>query len=187
MGDEDRTHNRIAESVAEADWDDERNQSRPIDRTHHAEAQLEAILDRVLRTYHQNEGHGGANWIGESILDAALVPVAREAFLDADDMPPDHEVLEVLEREGMHLLGEGYHVMALAEPANRFVVKYAKHGEAIPPLAPSREQPRREDWAHDHGVQPEGRLHPAIWQHIRSFEAYGSLVVLSRVYVAEST
>jgi len=187
MGDEDRPHNQIVESVAEADWHEERDrQSRPIVRTHHAEAQLEAIFEQVLRAYHQNVGHGGANWIGESILDAALVPVAREAFLDADDMPPDHEILQVLEREGMHLLGEGYHVMALAEPANRFVVKYAKHGEAIPPLAPSWEQPRREDWAHDHGVQPEGSLHPAIWQHIRSFEAYGPLVVLSRVYVAES-
>ena len=66
----------------------------------HAEAQFEAILERVLRAYHRNEGHGGANWIGESLLDAELVPVAREAFLDADDMPPDHEVLQVLDGEG---------------------------------------------------------------------------------------
>src|SRR4030095_10186526 len=28
--------------------------------------------------------------------------------------------------------------------------------------------------------------HPAIWQHIRSFEAYGPLAVPSRVYLAES-
>ena len=63
----------------------------------HAEAQFEAILERVLRAYHQNERHGGANWIGESLLDAELVPVAREAFLDADDMPPDHEVLQALD------------------------------------------------------------------------------------------
>ena len=48
------------------------------------------------------------------------------------------------------------------------------------------EQPPREEWAHDHGVQPEGRLHPAIWQHIRSFEVYGPLAVPSRVYLAES-
>ena len=81
-----------------------------------AEAQFEAILERVLRVYHQNEGHGGANWIGESLLDAVLVPVAREAFLDADDMPPDHEVLQVLDGEGMHLLGEGYHVMRSSSP-----------------------------------------------------------------------
>jgi hypothetical protein len=140
----------------------------------------------VLRAYHQDEGHGGAKWIGENILDAELVPVAREAFLDSDDMPPDHEVLQVLDGEGMHLLGEGYHVMALGEPANRFVVKYVKHGTGIPPLAPPREQARREEWAHDHGVHPEGRLHPAIWQHIRSFEAYGPLAVPSRVYLAES-
>ena len=94
-----------------------------------AEASFEAILERVLRVYHQNERHGGANWIGESLLDAVLVPVAREAFLDADDMPPDHEVLQALDAEGVHLLGEGYHVMTLVEPANRFVMKYAKNRE----------------------------------------------------------
>jgi calcineurin-like phosphoesterase family protein len=154
--------------------------------TQDAEASFEAILERVLRTYHRSERHGGANSIGESLLDAALVPVAREAFLDADDMPPDHEVLQVLDAEGVHLLGEGYHVMTLVEPANRFVMKYAKNREDVPPLAPSGEQPPREDWAHDHGVQPEGRLHPAIWQHIRSFEAYGRLAVPSRVYLADS-
>ena len=155
-------------------------------RPEHGEAQFEAILERVLRAYHRDERHGGANWIGETILDTELVPVAREAFLDADDMPPDPEVLQALDGDGLHLLGEGYHVMTLAEPGNRFVVKYAKNLEGVPPLAPSREQPRREEWAHDHGVQPDGRLHPAIWQHIRSFEAYGPLVVPSRVYVAES-
>ena len=118
-------------------WDEKRDrQSGRIVRTQDAEAQFKAILERVLRAYHRDEGHGGANWIGERILDAELVPVAREAFLDADDMPPDHEVLQVLDGEGMHLLGEGYHVMALAEPANRFVVKYAKNREGIPPLAP---------------------------------------------------
>lgn len=151
-----------------------------------AEARFEAILERALRVYHQNERHGGASWIGESLLDAMLVPVAREAFLDADDMPPDHEVLQALGAEGVHLLGEGYHVMTLVEPANRFVMKYAKNRKDVPPLAPSAEQPPREDWAHDHGVQPEGRLHPAIWQHIRSFEAYGPLAVPSRVYLADS-
>jgi len=76
--------------------------------------------------------------------------------------------------------------MTLAEPANRFVVKYTKNREGIPPLAPPREQPRREEWAHDHSVQPDGCLHPAIWQHIRSFEAYGPLAVPNRVYLAES-
>jgi hypothetical protein len=34
--------------------------------------------------------------IGESILDGDLVPVAREAFLDADDMPSDPDVLQEL-------------------------------------------------------------------------------------------
>src|SRR6266480_8002579 len=86
-----------------------------------AEAQFEAILERVLRAYHRDERHGDANWIGEGILDPQLVPVAREAFLEADDMPPDDDVLRVLDGEGMHLLGEGYHVMTLEEPENRFV------------------------------------------------------------------
>ena len=51
-------------------------------------------------------------------------------------MPPDREVLQVIDGEGMHLLGEGYHVMALAEPANRFMVKYAKSTKGIGPIAP---------------------------------------------------
>jgi hypothetical protein len=152
----------------------------------HAEAQFKAILERVLRAYHRDDRHGGANWIGERILDEVLVPVAREAALSADDMPPDHEVLQVLDGEGLHLLGEGYHVIALVEPAHRFMVKYAKSPEGIPPLAPSGEQPRREEWAHDHGVQPDGCLHPSIWQHIRSLEVYGPLAVPNRVYLAES-
>jgi hypothetical protein len=87
----------------------------------HADRQFEAILERVLRTYHQDERHGGANSVGETILDAALMPVAHEAFLDADDMPPDQEVLRVLD-DGLHFLGEGYHLLVLREPANRFVV-----------------------------------------------------------------
>jgi calcineurin-like phosphoesterase family protein len=151
-----------------------------------AEPQFQAILERVLRAYHRDEGHGGANWIGTNVLDPALVPVAREAFLEADDMLPDHEVLQVLDGERMHLLGEGYHVVALAEPTNRFIVKYVKNREEIPPLAPFHEQPRREEWAHDHGIQPDGSLHPTIWQHIRSFEVYGPLAVPNRVYLADS-
>jgi hypothetical protein len=152
----------------------------------HADAQFRAIVDRVLRAYHRDEGHGDADWIGESLLDAELVPVAREAFSDADDMPPDDEVLRVLDNEELHLLGEGYHVMALAEAANRFVVKYAKNLEGIPPLAPPQEQPPRDEWLHDHGVQPDGHLHPAIWQHVRSLEVYGPLAVPNRVYLAEN-
>jgi calcineurin-like phosphoesterase family protein len=149
------------------------------------ESRFEAILERVLRAYHRDEGHGGANWIRDRILDAELIPVTRAAFLDADELPDDREVLQVLDGGGLRLLGEGYHVMALAEPANRFVVKYAKSQEGIPPLAPTRMQPQPE-WARDHGVQPDGCLHPAIWQHIRSFEAYGPLAVPNRVYLAES-
>jgi hypothetical protein len=152
----------------------------------HAEVQFKAILERVLRVYHRDEGHGGADCIGERILDAELVPAAREAFRAADNMPPDHEALQVLDGNGMYLLGEGYHVIALAEPAKRFVVKYAKNQKGIPPLAPPQEQPRREEWAHDHGIQPDGSLHPTIWQHIRSLEVYGPLASPNRVYVAES-
>src|SRR5690242_11431812 len=126
----------------------------------HAEAQFQAILERVLRAYHRDEGHAGANWIGMNVLDPALVPVAREAFLKVDDMAPDVEVLRVLDGEGMQFLGEGYHVIALAEPTKRFIVKYVKNREEIPPLAPAHEQPRREEWAHDHGIQPDGSLHP---------------------------
>jgi hypothetical protein len=152
----------------------------------HAEVQFKAVLERVLRAYHRDEGHGGANWIGESVLDVELIPVVHEAFLEADDMPPDDEVLQVLDGEGMRLLGEGYHVMTLAEPTNRFVVKYVKNLDETPPLAPPQEQPPREEWTHDHGVQPDGSLHPAIWQHIRSLEVYGPLAVPNRVYLAES-
>lgn len=147
---------------------------------------LEAILERALRAYHRNELHGGASWIGERILDAELVPVAREAFLDADDMPSDDDVQQILNGEPMPLLGEGYHVMALVEPARRLVMKYAKHWKPVPPLAPPAEQSSAETWAHDHGVRPDGSLHPAIWQHIRAFEAYGPLAVPSRVYLADS-
>jgi calcineurin-like phosphoesterase family protein len=152
----------------------------------HAEAQFKAILERLLRAYHRDEGHGGANCIGERILDGELAPVTRAAFLEADDMPPDHEVLQVLDGKGMLLLGEGYHVIALAEPTKRFVVKYAKNAKGIPPLAPSQEQPGLEEWAHDHGIRPDGSLHPTIWQHIRSLEVYGPLAVPNRVYLAES-
>jgi hypothetical protein len=77
------------------------NQSSGPER---AETRFEAILARVLRSYHQDEGHGGANRICERILDEELVPVAREAFRHADEMPPDSEVLEVLDSETMHLL-----------------------------------------------------------------------------------
>jgi len=87
-----------------------------------------------------------------NVLDPTLVPVAREALLQADDLPPDHELLQIFDGDGLHLLGEGYHVIALAEPTNRFIVKYVKNREEIPPLAPSREQPPPEDWTHDHGI-----------------------------------
>ena len=148
-----------------------------------SEDRFGAILERALTAYHRDELHGGARWVGERLLDAELVPVVREAFLDADDLPADCDVLQALD-EPMQLLGEGYHVIALVEPSRRFVVKYAKHAKPVPPLAPSAPASRQE-WEHDYGVRPDGSLHPAIWQHIRAFEAYGPLAVPSRVYIAD--
>lgn len=148
-----------------------------------ARDRLETILERALMAYHRDELHGGGSWLGERILDAELVPVAREAFLSADDLPADDEVLRVL-GEPMALVGEGYHVIALVEPDRRFVVKYAKHSKPVPPLAPPAPDARPE-WEHEHGVRAEGTLHPAIWQHIRAFETYGPLAVPSRVYIAD--
>jgi hypothetical protein len=152
----------------------------------HATDRLTVILERALRAYHRDERHGGASWMGERILDVELTPVAREAFRNADEMPPDREVLNVLDGESVQLLGEGYHVVALVEPGRRFVAKYAKHHAPVPPLAPAAEHSTRQDWVQDHGVRPDGTLHPAIWQHIRAFEAYGPLAVPSRVYFADS-
>ena len=145
---------------------------------------FEAILERALTAYHRDELHGGAHWIGERILDAELVPIAREAFLDADDLPADGDMLQALDSEPLQFLGEGYHVTALVVPNQRVVVKYAKQLTAVPPLAPPAPASRQE-WAQDYGVRPDGSLHPAIWQHIRAFEAYGPLVVPSRVYIAD--
>ena len=144
---------------------------------------LEAILERALTAYHHDERHGGAQWIGTRVLDTELIPVTREAFRDADDLPSDEEVLRTF-AEPLQLLGEGYHVIALVEPQRRFVVKYAKHPGPVPPLAPP-EPVSRSSWQHEHGVRAEGALHSAIWQHIRAFEAYGPLAVPSRTYIAD--
>ena len=147
--------------------------------------QLEAILERALTAYHRDERHGGADWIGERLLDTELVPVTREAFRDADDLPSDEDVFRVF-AEPLQLLGEGYHVIALVEPRRRFVAKYAKHPGPVPPLAAPKPA-SRESWQYDHGVRADGSLHPAIWQHIRAFEAYGPLAVPSRTYIADDT
>ena len=147
--------------------------------------QLEAILERALTAYHRDERHGGARWIGERVLDTELVPVTREAFRDADDLPSDEDVLRVF-AEPLQLIGEGYHVIALGEARHRFVVKYAKHSGPVPPLA-SPKPGSRAAWQYEHGVRPDGSLHPAIWQHIRAFEAYGPLAVPSRAYIADDT
>jgi hypothetical protein len=147
--------------------------------------QLEAILERALTAYHRDERHGGAQWIDERVLDTELVPVTREAFRDVDDLPSDEEVLRTLENP-LQLLGEGYHVIALIEPRHRFVVKYAKHPTPVPPLAPPKPA-SREAWQREHGARADGSLHPAIWQHIRAFEAYGPLAVPSRTYIADDT
>jgi len=147
--------------------------------------QLEAILEHSLTAYHRDERHGGAKWIDQRVLDTELVPVTREAFRDADDLPSDEEVLRTFESP-LQLLGEGYHVIALIEPQHRFVVKYAKHPGPVPPLAPAKPA-SREAWQHEHGARADGSLHPVIWQYIRTFEAYGPLAVPSRTYIADDT
>ena len=147
--------------------------------------QLEAILERALTAYHRDERHGGAKWIDQRVLDTELVPVTREAFRDADDLPSDEAVLRTFDGP-LQLLGEGYHVIALIEPQHRFVVKYAKHPGPVPPLAPPKPA-SRDAWRREHGARADGSLHPAIWQHIRAFEAYGPLAVPSRTYIADDT
>jgi hypothetical protein len=144
---------------------------------------VETVLERALTAYHRDERHGGATWIGERLLDAELVPIAREAFRDADELPSDGEVLSAI-AEPLQLIGEGYHVIALAVPRLRFVVKYAKHWKPVPPLAAPAPGSRHE-WQHEHGIRPDGSLHPAVWQHIHAFEAYGPLAVPSRVYIVD--
>src|SRR5688500_5865030 len=150
-----------------------------------AKDRLETVLERALTAYHRDERHGGAQWIGERVLDAELVPIAREAFCDADHLPSDDDVLAAI-AEPMQLLGEGYHVIALVESQCRFVVKYAKYPKPVPPLA-APAPGSRANWQHEHAVRPDGSLHPAIWQHIHAFESYGPLAVPSRAYIADST
>jgi Calcineurin-like phosphoesterase len=142
------------------------------------------VLERVLTGYHRAKRHGGADRVTTSELDGLLAATTERAFRRADRLPPDAEVLRILEDTRPELLGEGYHVVTLCEPAHRFVVKYAKSSVSIPPLAPrsARSDPRL--WATDHGVGEDGRLHEAIWQHIRAFESYGQLTVPNRVYFA---
>jgi hypothetical protein len=110
--------------------------------------------------------------------------VTRDAFRAADDLPSDREVLQTFDAP-MQLLGEGYHVIALVEPEHRFVLKYAKHHMPVPPLAAPAPASGPE-WQHEYGVREDGSLHPAVWQHIRAFEAYGPLAVPSRAYIADS-
>jgi hypothetical protein len=150
-----------------------------------AKDRLETVLERALTAYHRDERHGGAQWNGERVLDAELVPIAREAFRDADHLPSDDDVLAAI-AEPMQFLGEGYHVIALVESQCRFVVKYAKHPKPVPPLA-APTPGSRPNWQHEHAVRPDGSLHPAIWQHIHAFESYGPLAVPSRAYIADST
>ena len=83
-----------------------------------SEDQLEAIVERALVGYHRDDRHGGACGTDERMLDAELVPVAREAFLGADELPEDAEVLRTFS-ETMRLLGEGYNVIALADPLRK--------------------------------------------------------------------
>ena len=73
-----------------------------------ADVLFEAFLERALSAYYRGEGHVGADAAGPRALDAWLVPTSRRAFQDADVLPPDAEVLGVLEAGQLDLLGEGY-------------------------------------------------------------------------------
>ena len=150
-----------------------------------ADVLFEAFLERALSAYYRGEGHVGADAAGPRALDAWLVPTSRRAFQDADVLPPDAEVLGVLEAGQLDLLGERYHVITLVDPSRRFVLKYVKSDQGIPPLAPAETQPGRGEWGRDHGIVADGLLHPAIWQHIRAFESYGDLALPSRVYLSD--
>jgi Calcineurin-like phosphoesterase len=151
-----------------------------------ADALSGAILERALGAYYRGEGHGGADALGPGALDGWLVPTSRQAFEDADVLPADTEVLRVIEAGELAFRGEGYHVITLVDPLRRFVLKYAKSDEGVPPLVPGGMQPGRDEWSRDHGILEDGCLHPAIWQHIRAFESYGvDLALPSRVYIAD--
>ena len=76
-------------------------------------------------------------------------------------------------------------MITLVVPSRRFVLKYVKSDQGIPPLAPAETQPGRGEWGRDHGIVADGLLHPAIWQHIRAFESYGDLALPSRVYLSD--
>ena len=142
------------------------------------------VLERALRAYHGAELHGGAQAVTKSLLADLFANPTRRAFADADNLPSDHDIFVALREERFRLLGEGYHIVALTEPARRFVVKYAKSPSGLPPLASAESLPPPEHWCTDHGVGTDGRVHPAIWQHIRAFESYGRLTVPNRVYIA---
>jgi hypothetical protein len=158
-----------------------RDLRHPHDQARH---RVETIFERAVTRYHGDELHGGARWVGDRVLDELLMPIARDAFLDADDLPADEEILEILRDGTMQLLGEGYHVTTLVEPARRFVLKYAKQPGPVPPLGPPGAP--QQEWEKDHAVRPDGSLHAAVWQHIRAFETYGPLAVVSRVYIADT-
>jgi hypothetical protein len=141
------------------------------------------VLEQVLAGYHRLKRHGGADRVTINALDGLLAATTERAFRRADP-PPDAEVLRTLEDAEPELLGEGYHVVTLCDRAHQFVVKYAKSSVAIPPLAPPEGLSDRRAWATDHGVGEDGRLHEAIWQHLRAFESYGQLTVPKRIYIA---
>jgi Calcineurin-like phosphoesterase len=145
----------------------------------------EAVLEQALTAYYRGEGHGGADAVGPRTPDAWLVPTSRRAFHDSDVLPSDAEVLRAIHADELEFIGEGYHVITLVDPFRRFVVKYAKSDQGVPPLAPPETGPGRGEWSRDHGIVGDGCLHPAVWQHIRAFESYGDLAAASRVYISD--
>ena len=71
-----------------------------------ADVLFEAFLERALSAYYRGEGHVGADAAGPRALEW-LVPTSRRAFQDADVLPPDAEVLGVLEAASFTCSGRG--------------------------------------------------------------------------------
>jgi hypothetical protein len=55
------------------------------------------VLERVLAGYHRAERHGGAGRVTTNLLDGLLSTTTERAFRRADRLPPDGEVLRILE------------------------------------------------------------------------------------------
>ena len=62
-----------------------------------AHSRVGRVLERVLGGYHRAKRHGGADRVTTNVLDALLAATTERAFRRADGLPPDAEVLGILE------------------------------------------------------------------------------------------